>query len=238
MIIGSVYNICSMDFKDAVSELNRLLSEKQPPSFSGSWVCTNAPHVYRFLHKNVRTETGGIDWDRVTRPLDRDHQKKWRPHRKRRRKHDHKTELDLVLKRHRPKLYTFVTTLDESDEIERDIISIALVRLAQSGNGLAKEEILSHLTYTIDEWLERRPVLSRWRDYRDMVKEQIEGCIRRYRYSGSFLAYLFKTLACVGRGLRPLTSYSLDEEFPDVKKRRIENVVQDSETGQMRMYNG
>ena len=60
-----------MDFDSAVITINELLVEKQPDSFNCSWIRKYAPHVYRYIQKNVRSEIGGIDWDRVTRALDR-----------------------------------------------------------------------------------------------------------------------------------------------------------------------
>jgi hypothetical protein len=44
-----------------------------------------------------------------------------------------------------------------------------------------------------------------------LIKERIEGCVRCYRYSGSFMGYLFKPLEYAGKGLRLITEYALDE---------------------------
>ncbi len=67
------------------------------------------------------------------------------------------------------------------------------------------------LAFTIDDWIDRYWFLSRWRGYEAEIQTQVECCIRRYRYSGSFLRYLFRTLQYAGRGIRPLLAYSLDE---------------------------
>ena len=64
-----------MDFYHAVKIINKLLKEKRPHTFNSSWIRKHAPHVYRFIQKNVRADVGGIDWDRVTRSLDRRVQK-------------------------------------------------------------------------------------------------------------------------------------------------------------------
>ena len=37
----------------------------------------------------------------------------------------------------------------------------------------------------------------------DEIQNQLEACIRRYRYTGSFMSYVFRTLECAGRGIRP-----------------------------------
>ena len=107
-----------------------------------------------------------------------------------------------ILKRSSP-CYRFI--------LKRDIISINLVRLAQCGNELAKRELLSLLSFTIDDWLDRYCFLSRWRGYDAEIRMQVEQCIRRYRYSGSFIRYLFRTLEYAARGIPPFKTHSLDE---------------------------
>jgi len=118
-----------------------------------------------------------------------------------------------------------------------NIISIRLVRLAQRGNFTAKQEIMRLVQYAVDEWLDRSDYMSRWRGYDEKVRETIEGCIRRYRYTGSFFKYVYRTLQYVGRGIHPFYAYSLDEPVAiDADKRKIENVVQDPETGEIGQY--
>jgi len=92
----------------------------------------------------------------------------------------------------------------------QDIISVALVRIAQKGNIIAKEEIIKLVRFTIDEWIKSRPTLSSWEGYESLLENRIEGCIRCYRYSGTFIGYLFKTLEYAGKGLRSMIEYSDD----------------------------
>lgn len=61
-----------MEFKEAVDILNKLLSEKEPSKFNSSWILNNAPRVYQYINKNVRTQNNKIDWDKITRYLDKD----------------------------------------------------------------------------------------------------------------------------------------------------------------------
>jgi hypothetical protein len=199
-----------MDFCHAVKTLDNLLIEKQPDTFNAGWVRRNAPHVYRFIQRNVRADIGGIDWDRVTRALDRRFQKRWTSYQKKTRPYRKKSEVGLVLNKYHDKLYAFITPSDKNDEYLRDIISITLVRIAQKGNITAKEEIIKLVRFTIDDWVEHYPTLYSWQGYEPLIQKRIEGCIRCYRYSGSFIRYLFRTLEYAGRGLRPLTAYSLD----------------------------
>jgi hypothetical protein len=203
-----------MDFDYAVKIINELLIKKRPVTFNSSWIRENAPNVYRFIQDKVRTEIGGIDWDRVTRALDRRFQRKWMtssPNRKT--SYRKKAEVGTILQRYNTKLYAFISPADKNDEHMRDIISIALVRIAQKGNILAEEEIIKLVRFTIDEWIESRPALSSWEGYESLIPKRIECCIRRYRYSGSFIGYLFKTLEYAGRGLNPGITYSFDDSL-------------------------
>jgi hypothetical protein len=201
-----------MDFDSAVKILNELLIEKRPDTFNSTWIRKHAPGVYQFIQKNVRAEIGGIDWDRVTRALDRRFQRKWTGScRNKSKSYRRKAEVGIILQKYHGKLYVFLAPADNNDRYLRDIISISLVRIAQKGNIVAKEEISRLVRFTVDEWIERYPLLSSWQGYESLIQNRIEGCIRCYRYSGSFIGYLFKTLAYAGRGLRPITAYSLDD---------------------------
>ena len=50
------------------------------------------------------------------------------------------------------------------------------------------------------------------------------------------MAYLFITLEYSSRGVRSLEAYSLDETVLDRDARKIESVIQDSETGEIRVF--
>jgi hypothetical protein len=216
-----------MDFTAAVKAINRLLRIMQPNTFCSSWIRQHAPHVYRFIQKNVRAEIGGIDWDRITRALDRKLQRRWQASRRGRRPEcfRDKKAVEIILRKYHDKLYTFLSPTDANDEQVRDIISIALVRIAQRGNAAAKREIIKLVRYTVDEWIEQYPKISCWEGLDDMIQECIEGCIRRYRYSGSFIGYLFKTLEYAGRGLRPIVAYSLDDRLFSGEIRKVDRVA-------------
>ena len=208
-----------MDFDCAVKTINKLLIEKRPDTFNSSWIRKHAPRVYWFIQKNVRAEISGIDWDRVTRALDRRFQRKWTASsRNKIKSYRQKAEVGVVINKYHDKLYVFIAPGDKNDENMRDIISIALVRIAQKGNVIAREEIIKLVRFTIDDWIERCPTLSSWEGYESLIPNRIEGCIRCYRYSGTFIGYLFKTLEYAGRGLRPITTYSLDDSLYSGKK--------------------
>ena len=199
-----------MDFNFAVKTINRLLREKRPLTFNSSWILKHAPNVCQYIQKNVRVEIGGIDWDRITRALDRKYHKKWKPsYRINSTAYRNKSEVSLILHKYKAKLYAFISPADKNDEHVRDIICIALVRIAQNGNILAREEIMKLVRFTIDEWIESRPALSSWEGYESLIPHRIEACIRCYRYSGTFIGYLFKTLEYAGRGLRLKADYSI-----------------------------
>jgi len=223
-----------MNFESVIKTMNDLLAKKQPQTFNRTWVRVNAPCVYRFIQKKIRIETGGIDWDRITRVLNPKFQKRWiGSFRKTTKPYWNRPEVDIVLQKYREKLYTFLAPADTNDECMRDIISIALVRLAQRGNITAREEVIKWLSDTINDWIEHCPTLSCWRGYEQLVQTRIECCIRRYRYSGSFMRYLFKSLEYAARGLRPLIAYSLDDSLHFGEKKRSDRIGQDPETAEL-----
>ncbi|MEN8263269.1 MAG: hypothetical protein ABFR82_07385 [Nitrospirota bacterium] len=211
-----------MDFDDAVKIINKLLIEKRPDTFNSSWILKHAPRVYSFIQKSVRADTGGIDWDKVTRAVDRRFQRKWTSSsRNRTKSYRKKTEVRIILKKYQEKLYAFISPADKNDKDMCDIITIALVRIAQKGNVIANEEIIKLVGFIVDDWIERHPTISSWKGNESLIQKRIEGRIRCYRYSGSFLGYLFKTLEYAGRGLRPITEYSLDDSLYYEKKESI-----------------
>jgi hypothetical protein len=227
-----------MDFDSAVKTISKLLIEKQPHTFNSSWIQGYAPPIYRFIQKNIRRETGGIDWDRVTRALGHKFGRRWiTPRRNGTKPYRSKAEVNVILNKYHDKLYTFLTPGDKKDKYTRDIISIALVRTAQKGNSLAKREIIRLVRFIIDEWIERCPKMFCWKGYDYLIQKNIEDCIHRYRYSGSFIGYLFKTLEYAGRGLRPIVAYSLDDPLCSGEKRKIDRVAQNPETGEILIYN-
>lgn len=228
-----------MNFDETIKIINGLLSKKNPKSFNSSWILKYAPRCYRFIHKNVRTELGGIDWDKVTYALEWKYQRRWAPGRPKKNPKPYKNreEVGAIIDRNRDKLYVFIAPQDLADRRVRDIISISLVRLAQNGNISAKQEVMKLITYTINDWIEKYYFLTRWQGYEEEVQKQLEGCIRRYRYTGSFLHYVYRTLEYAGRGIRPFYAYSLDNPVAHgATKCHIENVIQDPETGAAKMY--
>jgi hypothetical protein len=202
-----------MDFETTVATLNSLLGRKQPAEFDSSWIRRNAPRCYRFIQENVRREYGGIDWDRLTYALDRRFQRLWRPRRiaKKPIPYEDRVEVQTILNKYRDKMYAFIAASDKNERRIRDVIGISLVRLAQSGNLLARLQLMELLKYTIDDWIERHYLVSRWRGYEAEMQKQLDACIRRYRYTGSFFTYVFRTLEYAGRGIVRLRVYSLDQ---------------------------
>lgn len=230
-----------MRFDETIDILNGLLSEEEPRTFNPSWIIARAPAAYRYIRRHVRTENGDIDWDAVTAKLCRPFQKRWT-----RRQHRRKAlptwyrgemEVEAVKRKHGSKLYTFVVALGAEDRVARDRISIALVRLSQKGNLTAREELAELIGFTIQNWIDRYWYLSRWRHHPEALRAQVEGCVHRYRFTGSFVNYLFKTLVLSARGLPPIRIFSLDRPIgEDAETTSAEHLVQDAETGEIRLY--
>jgi hypothetical protein len=230
-----------VDFDETIGNLNRILIAEEPATFSSSWILKYAPQCYRFIYKNIRTEDGRIDWDRVTFALERKFQRRWTPKRKPNGKESYEdpSEVDAILNKYRDKLYVFLAPSDINDRRIRNVISISLVRLAQHGNQLAKREVVTLVRYTIDDWIGRYRFMSRWEGYDEEIQKHLEACIRRYRYTGSFLKYLFRTLQYAGRGLRPLYASSLHDPVAfGSGKCKIENVYRDPDTNEIRIHTG
>jgi len=228
-----------MDFEVIAGKLNLTIAQKNPEVLNSSWILKHAPECYRFIQRNVRTALNTIDWDKVTSALDRKYQRRWIPKRKPRRLNQYRDqdEVNAILNKYRDKLYVFIAPADRADRHLRDIISIHLVRLSQRGNIAAKQELVKLVRHAIDEWMDHSKFMSRWRENNDKIQETIEGCIRRYRYTGSFFNYLHRTLQYVARSIQPFYAYSLDEPIAiHSNKRKIENVVLNPETGEIYIY--
>jgi len=215
-----------MSLDRVASTLNALLSRIRPKIVNSSWILRHAPSCYRFIRKWLRTEIGNIDWDQVASVLDPVYQRRWKPRRRTKSAaYASADELKLILNRYQPKLYVFISPMDAHDRRIRDTISIALVRVAQKGNVLAWRKLAELVRHTIENWIENHPFLSRWRGYEEELRRHIEGCIRRYRYTGSFIRYLYKTLEYAARGVRPLVAYSLNDPLPSGKGCRLDLIA-------------
>ena len=72
------------------------------------------------------------------------------------------------------------------------------MRLANTGILLARQELTGLIKYTIDNWIDRHYFLAAGGGYEDEIQKQLEACIRRYRYTGSFVNYVFRHLNVQG----------------------------------------
>jgi hypothetical protein len=213
-----------MEFEFAIKDLNRALKEKKPIKFDKSWIETNAANVYQYICENIRTENNDVDWDKITSCLDRPFQRRWIWKRQTGVEHYQcRLEVDAVLNKHKDKLYTFLAPMNEDDKRIQHWIIIGLVRIGQKGNTLAQEEIMKWIIYIVYDWIDRYPQIRRWKGYSDEIEDKVKGCIRCYRYTGSFLTYLFRTLEYSARGKPPLCS--LDEPTRYGKGTRVDFLV-------------
>lgn len=213
-----------LNFDTSIEILNTVLADKDPKTLSASWIYRNTPNVYRYMYKNVRSETGSIDWDRVTSSLDKSFQRRWVRYRYKQAKlYEKQDEVDLILTRYKDRLYTFICSATKEDKAMQNRMLVSLVRIGQRGNISAQQEVIKWVTYIVDDWIDKYPQIYKWRGYKDEVDERIKGCIRCYRYTGSFLGYLFRTLEFSARGKPP--TCSLDDKFLDGKTSRIDYVI-------------
>jgi hypothetical protein len=73
--------------------------------------------------------------------------------------------------------------------------------------------------------LEESKHLKRWRGYEKELITLLEKCVFRYRYSGTFIGYLYRTLQLSALALEPLEAYSLDDISLFTGKARIETLI-------------
>lgn len=217
-----------MNLEKTIKNINRSLNKKQPTSFNSVWIKYRCKVSYKFVIENIKTEFGKPDWDLIVSQLERCNQKLWLKGIKRgkTKSYKNKIELDVILDKYKNNLYTFLAQKDKEDKIICDWISIKLVRIAQKGNLLAKEKAITLLNYLISQWIEYDKSLYNWKGYNELIVEHIETCIRRFRYTGSFIGYLYRTLELSGRGLTPLEKFSLDDYSSVTGKRIIDNFKQ------------
>jgi len=216
-------------FNKATQTLNALLVIKRPKSFDPLWIEYNDYHLFEHLSKYAKIETGEVDWDAITVTLERRFQKRWHWHRKNKSTvavpYENQEELDNALNLYGDKLYMALVPLNENDEKIRDRIFIRLVRISQKGNVLAQKRVIEWLTIIINEWIESRPGFTKWKGYPTDIIERIQGCIRCYRYTGTFMGYVYKTFLCSARGLR--STCSLNDPVGKGNKTRIDYIVQE-----------
>jgi hypothetical protein len=217
-----------MKVGEALQSLNQLLEERQPKTFSCSWILTNAPNIYQCIWKKVKTENGDVDWDSVTSALDRTFQRRFVRYRKRLVKpYENASEVEVIMTKNKDRLYALFAPLNERDKAVQHRLIISLVRVGQKGNVCAQDELIKWVTFITNDWLDRYPQMLRWKGYEDEVGDKIRHCIRCYRYTGSFLGYLFKTLEYSARGKPPLCS--LDDKVLGGAKTLAEYVTIEEE---------
>lgn len=226
-----------MNFKTATKTINDFLEKEQPKTFSSSWIFARSQSAYNFVRKNFRTENDHIDWDRFTESLKRKYLKRWlRYKRKQAKPYENPSEVEVILTKYRERLYVFIAPVDEGDRELRNKIIVALVRIAQRGNVLAQQELVKWMRYIVDDWTDKYYPLFKWRGYGEAIDEKIKSCIRCYKYTGSFPGYLFKTLEYSARGMRSLQAWSLDDPVGECGATKIDFVMQDTETGEVKLF--
>lgn len=211
-------------FDQVIRKINFHILKKNPPVINEGWIKKNSPMSYAFITEN------SIDWDTVTQHIEKSYQARWNKTSKRKRyanliRYEDQNELNTLLSNYKDKMYTFVSKLSKDDELACDRISILLVRLAQKGNILAVAELKNLYIFMLNKWLEESKPLRRWRGYENEMIDLLEGCIFRYRYSGTFIGFLYRTLQLSALALEPLEAFSLDDISVVTGKSRVETLV-------------
>lgn len=218
-----------MNLEKAICYINRSINKEQPKSFNDKWIKYRCKISYQFIVNNVKTEFDETDWGLVISRLDKWNQKLWMKGIKRAISEPYKDqlELDIILEKYKDKLYTFLAQTNKEDKDICDLIGIKLVRLSQRGNVLTGDKAVVLCSYIVNEWLEYNRSLFNWKGYDELIFETTKACVRRFRYAGSFLGYLYRTIEYSGRGLVPLEKFSLDDFSLVTGKRLLETFIKD-----------
>lgn len=227
-----------MNLDKAIRNINRSLTKKEPKYFSPIWIKYRCNVSYKFIVNNITDELGEPDWDLITTKLDRKYQKLWLRGAKKKKQlneYEDEKEVMLVIAPYSEKLYTFVSQVNKDDRTICDHISIRLVRLAQKGNLLANKKLKLFISFLINQWVESY-TLSKWRGYDDLIDICINNCIKRYRYSGSFIGYLNRTMELSGRSLKTIEAFSLDKKSQVTGKSVNDKTSKDYTTGEVTIF--
>ena len=219
----AVISPCEYDFSTAIQKLNQCLKQKKPKIFNPFWMKVNAGNLYEYFSAFVQLPSGAIDWDFITVHLDKSFQKKWNPSFEYSDSYNCQKELNEILVGYQKEMHVLYVPQNNEEKIMQDRIIIQLVRLAQRGNSLAKEKVLDCASFVIYEWMENSKCMKRWKNYSDEIPSRVESCIKNYRYSGSFMKYLYMTFYYSSRGLR--TTVSLDQTVGRQNKKRMDYIA-------------
>lgn len=219
----AIISPCEYDFSTAIQKLNQCLKQKKPKVFNPFWMKANARDLYEYFSAFVQLPSGDIDWDFITVHLDKSFQKRWKQSVEYSDSYNCQTELNEILVAYQKELHVLYVPQNKEEKITQDRIIIQLVRLAQRGNSLAKEKVLDCTSFVIYEWMENSKCMKRWKNYSNEIPSKVESCIKNYRYSGSFIKYLYMSLYYSSRGLR--TTVSLDQPIGRQNKKRLDYVT-------------
>lgn len=188
-------------------KIARLVEKHKPTTINEKWIRKHSKKSIEFIRKN------NLDWDTVTKYFDRSLQRKWnrKVKIKNHTEYFNEFEVETLLKSHKKFLYTFIIyrNLEEFNHCDR--MCILLTRLAQNGNICAREKLQNSLEEIIYKWIETDPAISRWREHENSISIVLSRCVRKYRYSGSFLGYFKRSLQLQALAFPRLEGISLNK---------------------------
>ena len=130
------------------------------------------------------------------------------------------------MNKYKDNLYTFIIYRSKHEFDICDRICILLVRLAQAGNICAKEKLINSFDEIILKWMEYHKLISRWKGNEEKMLEVFERCIHRYRYSGTFIGYLKRSLELQALALPKVKIISLNYVSKVTGKELHETLIQ------------
>jgi len=171
--------------------LNDLLLQKQPKTFERQWIKQEAPDLWLQIMNNVIDQRVGAGWAPIIKRLDPEFQIRWKPIRSRPTDrvdidYNDPAEVEDIINQKRDKLYTFLEAPSVEDRQARDELCVQLCDLAQRGNVIAREKLMTYVGYTINTWLETKPGFEIYKYKPELIMEVLERCVRKYKLSATF----------------------------------------------------
>lgn len=190
-----------ISFETAVKDLNDILLENNPSSFSGADIARFDSLLYSYFRRNAKKDGGGIDWKRVLSGVDLKFQERFRYPKKFEdeyptERYEDKKEVDDLLEGKKDRLLTFFGATSKEDKKKRNEICLEMINLAKEGNALAEEKLMSYLEILEADWLEKEESFDVYKVNADLLRERTKRCIYLYQEKGAagFVWYLYTSL--------------------------------------------
>lgn len=204
--------------QNVVHDLDILLTEINPESFSPEWIKSSSFQIYERIKRYFKNRYNEIDWEKLVKRMNPSWQKKWDSNAASLQKiesyHDQQ-EVDEITSKYSNDMYSIYMTGKAEMQKAEEIWS-SLIALAQKGNIEAHETVSKMADKVISDYIATKDdpdsnAISVEIDEYEKLKI-IERCINRYDATkeGFFRNYLLKSIGFIVK--KKGFKYSLDRE--------------------------